>query len=161
MSTAQIEAGKRNFAKGRAQARINGQLTKKARAVEAKLLSNEPTAITEWTRLIQLEMPKSASKAERRLARVALRTMIGCMTGKIAGAKARLRYTAAVRLREEIHGYALGSSSASTVHSDSSLTIELSPLLTPPSLRHDVTQSAATKEQPKLDAGEPSALPED
>jgi len=158
----QIETGKRNLLKGRKSALANSQATRGKLAAAERIVSSFGTNITEWTRLSQLEVPSTATRAERRLAREALRTMIGCMTGKIAGAKARLRYTAAVRLREEIHGFALGSASHNVIQSDSSLTIELSPLLTPPSLSSaQMLARSAIKEQPKLDTGEPAALPED
>src|SRR5713226_8728653 len=57
-----------------------------------------------WWKLSQLEMPASATRRERQLARQALGVMVGCMTREIHGPDARLAYTAAVRLREEIRG---------------------------------------------------------
>src|SRR6266852_789864 len=83
-----------------------------------------------WWKLSQLEMPARATRRERQLARQALGVMVGCMTREIRGPDARLAYTAAVRLCGEIRGGTLPSASVVTAHSDSSLTIERSPLLT-------------------------------
>ncbi len=76
-------------------------------------------------------MPKSATRMERRLAREMLDIMIKCARREIPANQARYAYAAAVRIREEIRGGTLPSTSRVVGAGDDALVIELSPLLTP------------------------------
>ncbi|SRR6266852_2759853 len=130
--TGNIEGLKKAWAVQRAQKKKRERQRANGKQPSPPTVSAQPPG--GWWRLSQLEMPASATRRERQLARQALGVMVGCMTREIRGPDARLAYTAAVRLREEIRGGTLPSTSVVTAHSDSSLTIELSPLLTPPRL---------------------------
>ncbi|SRR6266849_1473963 len=149
--TGNIEGLKKAWAVQRARREKRERAAlKKGVALPPKPPKLTPNGSRYWN-LFQLEMPKTATRTERRIARECLDIMIQIARREIRGPDARLAYTAAVRLREEIRGATLGSTSVQTIHSDSALTIELSPLLTPPTLR-DATRA-------QLPAGAP--LPND